>query len=132
MPHFSTKVPKKDNRERKTCVSSFPIVFCFFEALIFGCKFGCKPCKLLNINIFCGAGGIRTHVQTRKPYAFYMLIPDFDFRATARPGPPTGALSPEISPPLRSQEWLFPICLRRFAHKIRNYIHGATSRSPTL
>ena len=24
----------------------------------------------------CGAGGIRTHVRTRKPYAFYMLIPD--------------------------------------------------------
>ena len=23
-----------------------------------------------------GAGGIRTHVRTRKPYAFYMLIPD--------------------------------------------------------
>ena len=79
MSHFSTKVPKKDNRERKTCVSSFPIVFCFFETLIFGCKFGCKPCKLLNINIFCGAGGNRTRVQTRKPYAFYMLIPAFIF-----------------------------------------------------
>ena len=26
-----------------------------------------------------GAGGIRTRVQTRKPYAFYTLIPDFIF-----------------------------------------------------
>ena len=45
----------------------------------------------------CGAGGIRTHVQTGKPYAFYTLIPAFGFRALARPGPPTNALSPKIS-----------------------------------
>ena len=28
---------------------------------------------------FCGAGGIRTLVQTGKQHAFYMLIPDFIF-----------------------------------------------------
>ena len=44
-----------------------------------------------------GAGGIRTLVQTGKPYAFYMLIPDFGFRVAARPGPPTATLSPKIS-----------------------------------
>ncbi len=27
----------------------------------------------------CGAGGSRTLVRTRKPYAFYTLIPDFVF-----------------------------------------------------
>lgn len=40
-----------------------------------------------------GPGGSRTHVRTRKSYAFYMLIPAFDFRTSARPGPPTDALS---------------------------------------
>ena len=93
--HIILSLCKKNNREMKTYVSSFPIVFCFFETLIFGCKFGGEPCNLLKISKGCGAGGNRTRVQTRKPYAFYTLIPDFDFRATARPGPPTGALSPK-------------------------------------
>ena len=44
-----------------------------------------------------GAGGSRTLVQTGKPYAFYTLIPDFGFRAAARPGPPTDALASKIS-----------------------------------
>ncbi len=35
---------------------------------------GCNPLKALIINTNSGAGGIRTLVQTRKPYAFYMLI----------------------------------------------------------
>ena len=56
-----------------------------------------------------GAGGNRTLVQTGKPYAFYTLIPAFDFRAAARPGPPTTALSPKISPDVRSRIRLFPI-----------------------
>lgn len=43
---------------------------------------------------FSGAGGIRTHVRTRKPYAFYMLIPAFGFRVAAEPGPSTDTLSP--------------------------------------
>ncbi len=62
---------------------------------------------------FCGAGGIRTRVRTRGPYAFYMLIPAFDFRATARPGPPTAALSPQNSPAVRGRGGLFPIYLHR-------------------
>ena len=45
----------------------------------------------------CGAGGSRTLVQTGKSYAFYMLIPAFGFRASARPGPPTDALSSKTS-----------------------------------
>lgn len=44
-----------------------------------------------------GPGENRTPVQTRKPYAFYMLIFAFGFRAYARPKPPTYALSPNIS-----------------------------------
>lgn len=48
--------------------------------------------------VICGAGGSRTLVQTGKPYAFYTLIPDFCFRAAARPGPPTTALVPELHP----------------------------------
>ena len=47
----------------------------------------------------CGAGGIRTHVQTGKPYAFYTLIPDFNFRAEARPGPPTTTLASKFHTP---------------------------------
>ena len=38
--------------------------------------------KSLHCNdflFFCGPGGNRTHVRTRKPCAFYMLIPDFIF-----------------------------------------------------
>ena len=49
----------------------------------------------------CGANGIRTRVQTRNVYAFYTLIPAFGFRALARPGPPTNALSSKISSPTR-------------------------------
>ena len=45
---------------------------------------------------WCGAGGNRTRVRTRKPYAFYMLIPDFGFRASTRPGPPIDTLSSEF------------------------------------
>lgn len=61
----------------------------------------------------CGAGGIRTHVQTGKPYAFYTFIPAFGFRATARPGPPTGALASKNSSCCRGPTRLFPIYLHR-------------------
>ncbi len=50
-----------------------------------------------DITIVRGAGGSRTLVQTGKPYAFYMLIPAFGFRAATRPGPPIAALSPKTS-----------------------------------
>lgn len=55
-----------------------------------------------------GAGGSRTRVQTGKPYAFYTLILAFGFRATARPRPPTVALSSKSSPAARGRHWLFP------------------------
>jgi len=51
-----------------------------------------------------GAGGIRTLVQTGKPYAFYMLISAFNFRAAARPEPPTVALSSKVSSMRRSTQ----------------------------
>ena len=35
--------------------------------------------KVELINLYCGAGGSRTLVRTRKPYAFYTLIPAFIF-----------------------------------------------------
>ena len=62
----------------------------------------------------CGAGGIRTHVQTGKPYAFYMLILAFGFRDATRPRPPIAPLSSKISPVRRGTHWLFPIYLHRF------------------
>ena len=46
-----------------------------------------------SFHFISGAGGNRTLVRTRKPYAFYTLIPAFGFRSSARPGPPTDALS---------------------------------------
>ena len=64
---------------------------------ILGCISGCKSCNNLIINLICGAGGSRTLVQTRKPYAFYMLISAFGFRTQARPEPPTYVLVPKIS-----------------------------------
>ena len=42
---------------------------------------------------FCGAGGNRTRVQTRKQYAFYMFIPRLGFRIKAGSGPPTFTLA---------------------------------------
>ena len=66
-----------------------------------------------NWHLQRGAGGIRTLVQTGKPYAFYMLIPAFVFRAAARPGPPTDALSSKISFGHRGLPKLFPIYLHR-------------------
>ena len=60
-----------------------------------------------------GAGGSRTLVQTGKPYAFYMLIPAFGFRAPTRPGPPIVALSSKFSSAARGCGRLFPIFLHR-------------------
>ena len=60
-----------------------------------------------------GAGGIRTLVQTGKPYAFYMLILAFGFRVATRPRPPIATLSSKISPVQRGIQELFPIYLHR-------------------
>ena len=62
-----------------------------------------------------GAGGIRTLVQTGKPYAFYMLILAFVFRVATRPRPPIATLSPKTSPVQRGMHGLFPIYLHRLA-----------------
>ena len=43
------------------------------------CKIGCISYKLLILSVYCGAGGNRTLVQTRKTQAFYMLIFDYIF-----------------------------------------------------
>ena len=67
----------------------------------------------------CGAGGIRTHVQTGKPYAFYMLILAFGFRDATRPRPPIAPLSSKTSPVRRGTHWLFPIYLHRFVLRFR-------------
>ena len=95
-----------------------------------------KAAKLLILCGFfmmgCGAGGIRTHVRTRKSCAFYMLIPAFGFRAAARPGPPTTALSPKVSLSVRGRRELFPIYPAPLNLRIRNNILGAVSRRITL
>ena len=60
-----------------------------------GSEVGCCFCKAsMASDVMGGPGGSRTPVQTRKPYAFYMLIFAFGFRAAARPKPPTVALAP--------------------------------------
>ena len=53
----------------------------------------CSVCYITGIQYFSGADGSRTRVQTRKQYAFYMLIFAFGFRLSARPKPPTDSLS---------------------------------------
>ncbi len=62
-----------------------------------------KPQKIADLVCLSGAGGSRTHVRTRKPYAFYTLIPaliferrqDLDHQPTPyllKLHPPIGAL----------------------------------------
>ena len=79
-----------------------------------------------------GAGGSRTRVQTRKPYAFYTLIPACGFRALARPGPPTNALSSKASSAAWGGNKLFPIYQHRLTKELRNNSLWAMSRSITL
>ena len=80
----------------------------------------------------CGAGGIRTHVQTGKPYAFYMLIPAFGFRAATRPGPPIATLSSKISSGWRGTPQTISDLPAPLDPQIRNNILGAMSRSANL
>ena len=60
-----------------------------------------------------GAGGIRTHVRTRKPIRFLHAYSGQCFRASARTGLPTDTLSPKISPAHWGLYRLFPIFLHR-------------------
>jgi len=87
------------------------------------------PILLMFSHFWCGPGGSRTHVRTRKPYAFYTFIPDFGFRMSARPGPPTDILSSKSSSVYRGIHWLFPIEPASLTLRIRNNILGAMSRS---
>ncbi len=71
---------------------------------------------------FSGAGGIRTLVQTGKPYAFYMLILAFVFELQQDPNhqlqPYPLKLHLTVEAPVR----LFPINLHRYTFLIRNNI----------
>ena len=80
----------------------------------------------------CGAGGIRTHVQTGKPYAFYMLILAFGFRAATRPGPPIATLSSKTSSGWRGTPQTISDLPAPLDPQIRNNILGAMSRSANL
>jgi len=46
---------------------------------IINCQFSILNYQLSIVNWICGDGGSRTLVRTRKPYAFYTLIPDLIF-----------------------------------------------------
>ena len=88
-----------------------------FLVVFFLTKKGIKIKKPLNDQqlfvVKGGAGGIRTLVQTGKPYAFYMLILAFDFRVATRPRPPIATLSSKVSHVQRGIHRLFPIYLHR-------------------
>ena len=79
-----------------------------------------------------GAGGSRTHVRTRKPYAFYTLIPDFVFVLRQDPDHQPQPYSQELHHDNETLPGLFPMLLHRLARRIRNNIHGAMSRSLAL
>ena len=64
--------------------------------------------------LFSGPAESRTPVRTRKPYAFYMLISAFGFRALARPEPPTNALSSEFHLSSEAYPNYFRFNLHRF------------------
>ena len=78
--------------------------------------------NILTFSIFCGADGSRTRVQTRNQSAFYMLIFAFGFRASARPKPPTNALSAKISHTPHGRHMLSPILPHHFARRFRAWL----------
>ena len=90
----------------------------------------------LRTVLFCvlrsGAGGNRTLVQTRKSYAFYMLIFAFGFRAQARPKPPTCTLSSKVSPMMRGHQQLSPTLLHHHIDELRKQSVRVMSRFSTL
>ena len=67
-----------------------------------------------NWHLQRGAGGIRTLVQTGKPYAFYTLIPAFGFRVPTRPGPPIDTLAPKFHPCIGAYRDYFRFSLHRW------------------
>jgi len=74
-----------------------------------------------------GAGGSRTLVQTRKQYAFYMLISAFGFRVPARPEPPTDTLASRTSYRLRGEACTIPDFTAPLYQTPRNKSFWATS-----
>lgn len=79
-----------------------------------------------------GDSGSRTRVQTRNPYAFYMLIPVWIFVRQRWPGLPAAALSALFSPTHRSLRGLVLILLRPFILSASRRGLGETSRRGTL
>ena len=74
-------------------------------------------------NLFSsGAGGSRTLVQTGKPYAFYMLIPDFIFVMRQDPDHQSHPYPLKLHPSVEAPKRLFPIILHRYTFPIRNNI----------
>ena len=84
-----------------------------------------------NRTVRSGARGSRTLVQTGKPYAFYTLSHRWNFRAQARPRPPTCALSSKMSPLHRGLQRLVPICLHHRVGLLRNNSVRVMSRPRT-
>ncbi len=78
---------------------------------------------------FCGAGGNRTRVQTRKQYAFYMFIPRLNFRIKAGSGPPTFTLSSEFYGSSEASLPLSPIYLHHLIGPLQGSSTRAMSRS---
>ena len=69
-----------------------------------------------------GAGGSRTLVQTGKPYAFYMLIPDFIFVMQQDLDHQLHPYPLNFHCPVEATKQLFPIYLHRYTFLIRNNI----------
>ena len=91
------------------------------------------PSSGISLLFGCGgAGGSRTLVQTRKPYAFYMLIFAFGFRAQARPKPPTYALASKFHSDCEARPELFPILLHRRIERFGTRAFGRCLVSTTV
>ena len=80
----------------------------------------------------CGPAEIRTPVRTRKPYAFYMLIPAFIFVPQQDPDHPLRPYPLKFRNRRRGPAVLFPIYPAPLCPQIRNNILGAMSRPITL
>ncbi len=74
-----------------------------------------------------GSGGNRTLVQTRKPYAFYMLIPAFVFVLQQDPDHQLQPYLLKLHPTVGAPDGLFPIFLRRLIFRF-----GTTSSERRL
>ena len=69
--------------------------------------------KTAKVVLFCGPGGSRTLVRTRKPYAFYMLIPAFIFVMQQDPDHQLHPYLLKLHLAVGAPDRLFPIFLHR-------------------